>query len=239
MVLVASALVLLTVALSNPPTIQGPEVAIPPMLLFTHDFPLWLFKSEVQVALGFELVAVLLLLFQARRLLPPVLRRAVTLPRAVRDAFLLAFAGGASFCGFYIVLDWLREEYPLTLGYGFDPNAPTPMALGEAAFLSMAVAVAGLTVYRSNIGLWASFSYAVTHFAAPVIAALEVGLFIVSPSEMQRHAANILGLLPFPSQAYGISILSNWLVLVVSVFILLCYSVPWARLMKQMPASPS
>lgn len=189
---------------------------VPPMLVFAWDFPYWVFESEVQAAAGFALVAVVLLLFQAKKLVPSVFRRALALPRAARDAALLTFAGGALFYGFYIVLDWLREEYPLALGYGIDPFAVSPTALGEAAFLSMAIAVAGLTVYRSNEGLWASFGDAVTRFAAPAIVALEVGLLLVSPSEMQRPVVNFTQLLPFPSRVYRIAILSNWLVLIVS-----------------------
>ncbi|MGD0319708.1 MAG: hypothetical protein ABSB56_08430 [Nitrososphaerales archaeon] len=169
-------------------------------------------QSYVEIAEGFAVAAALLTFLGLSRASP---RREIALGGRLRSISLAVFVGGASAFWVLAALDLLGEEYAWWHNITQTTFLPT-IVLGETAFLSMVVAVASLTLYRSSEGLWVSFSAAMTRFAAPAVLLLEVGLVLVRPefppSEMVRQAAQFTK----PLTVGGVYLVSNWLVMTVA-----------------------
>jgi hypothetical protein len=99
---------------------------------------------------------------------------------------------------------------------------------GDQSTLFLAVATAGFFALRVNGGIGAALKDSITLFAAPAVAAFELALWYFAPADMSWHVtdflwiggANDLGFRAADGAGGGTFLLSNWLVLVVSLVLI-------------------
>jgi hypothetical protein len=201
----------------------------------------WSFVSQFEVVEGLLLVALLLLfailievcglgfLFDS-----PVLSKHLKSPFSHLFT-LLAALGIASFALLVLcnmkqlnnVLDingWNLVQYPLNLlgllgGGALGQNGR--VGYGALAFLIWGLTIAALSLARG-------FAKAVEFFALPSILFLTVVVLLFDPGEMDSQAVNLVSGLTFN----GISLLSNWSLFTVSLF-LTAFELVYRRFVKK------
>jgi hypothetical protein len=91
-----------------------------------------------------------------------------------------------------------------------------PSEVGVAGFLSFCAGVVGTVGYRIGEGFGKSLTDAVVFVAAPLLTIFELAIWLFFPLQMSWFATNFTRPLAFD----GVYLVSNWLVLNVSVFVL-------------------
>jgi hypothetical protein len=187
----------------------------------------WSFVSQFEVAEGILVVAAVSFFIVAMEYLGfgslfnnYLLRRHVRSPLSYL-CVLFATVGALCFdllvlCNFKElnrVIDingWNLVQYPLSI-FGYLGGG----AMGDGGRLgygALALLIWGLTVVALSFGT--GFSRAVKLFALPSILFLTVVVFLFDPREMSSQAINLVSGVTFK----GISLLSNWSLLTVSLF---------------------
>ncbi|HUK75117.1 MAG TPA: hypothetical protein VLU99_04930 [Nitrososphaerales archaeon] len=187
----------------------------------------WSSASQFEVTEGILIIAATMLLalgveYRGSRspLSHPIFRRHVRYPMSLVFV-ILAGVGALCFddlvlCNFKelnSVIDlngWNLAQYPLSV-FGHLGGS----AMGEGGRLgygALAVSIWGLTLVALSLG--AGFRTAVKLFALPSMLFLSVVVFLFDPREMASQAVNLVSGATFQ----GVSILSNWSLLTVSLF---------------------
>lgn len=187
----------------------------------------WSSQSCADIALA---LACLSGLFFLAPLVAPRLRRIdrkIGVPKGVRRLALLGAAAGLTVFGALVFLDIvstpIRTPGPLILSNVLGANVnyfggPPPLSflevMGKEGFVAFAVATACVFVYRLREGVLKGIWKAFALFAAPVLIAFEIALFLFTPINMTIHVTQFLA-----NTTLG-AILTNWFVLVVSTGLL-------------------
>lgn len=191
--------------------------------------PLWFFhrRARAEIAEGFAVVAVLLLLFQSKpalsRAMPSVARalaRPVTISKNVRRTALVLFVAGTVVYSFMVFVDWAAgisflhrfHNYIVSHYFYFHAFQSTGPAVGCVAFLAATFATLGLTIYHLDNGMASALKQALRTFTLPAILVLMVGLVVFwRASGMQEHVTFFA-----MWSLDGVYLISNYFVLIVS-----------------------
>jgi hypothetical protein len=187
----------------------------------------WSFATLLEVAEGLAAIGLLLLLSstaKSRGLGPlldsPLLDKSLKAPLS----YLFAFLGTLGVFSFLImgacdmkrvcdVLDasgWDIVQYPLGILGRLDGSAYGPGGVTGYGALALMTWVG--TVFLLTLG--AGFKRAVTLFAVPSLLFLTTVVLLFDPGDMGSHALNLVS----GASIDGVSILSNWSLLTVSLF---------------------
>ena len=187
----------------------------------------WNFATLVEVAEGLAAIGLLLLLSRVARsrglgplLDSPLLNKSLKAPFSYFFA-LLGALGVLSFLSLGLcdmkrvcdVLDasgWDIVQYPLGVLGHFDGSAYGPG--GAIGYGAVALMTWVGTVFLLTLG--AGFARAVKLFAVPSLLFLTVAVLLFDPGDMGTHALNLVS----GATIYGVSLLSNWSLLTVSLF---------------------
>ena len=187
----------------------------------------WSLATLLEVAEGLAAVGLLLLLSSAARsrglgplLDSPLLNRSLKAPFSYFFAFLGAM-GVLSFLSLGLcdmkrvcdVLDasgWDIVQYPLGVLGRLDGSAYGPG--GAVGYGALALMTWVGTVFLLTLG--AGFARAVKLFAVPSLLFLTVAVLLFDPGDMGTHALNLVS----GATIEGVSLLSNWSLLTVSLF---------------------
>jgi hypothetical protein len=187
----------------------------------------WSFVSSFEVLEGVLAVAALLplaVLMESRGVGPRLDSLALTVRLRARLAPLFAFLGvGGMLCFAFLVLCNSKRvcqvldvngvnivQYPLSL-LGFLGGS----ALGQNGRLgygALALAIWALSIGALSVGIGSAKAW--RFFALPSILFLTVVVLLFDPGEMDSQAINLVSDLTFD----GVSLLSNWFLLTVSLF---------------------
>jgi hypothetical protein len=215
---VASVLVLLAVAspvksLQTSPPCVGLKSLCQQADSVVSPWPFWWYQTFGELGVGFAVVGALVLTMPLFSGLMPDAK--LKFGRYARTAYLAGFIFGASVFAAFITMDWFREGYPGAL-YTTEQWGLSVSFFGKMGVTSLVLASVSLAFYLSHRGLANSLKVTFTKFVAPAGAFLQVGLFLISPTEMIRQATHFL----ISFQYHGVFLVSNWLVLVVSAFLI-------------------
>jgi hypothetical protein len=185
------------------------------------------FATLLEVAEGLAAIGLLLLLSRAARsrglgplLDSPLLNKSLKAPFCYLFAF-LGTLGALSFLSLGLcdmkrvcdVLDasgWDIVQYPLRILGRYDGSAYGPG--GAVGYGALALMTWVGTVVLLTLG--AGFARAVKLFAVPSLLFLTVVVLLFDPGEMGTHALNLVS----GATIDGVSLLSNWSLLTVSLF---------------------
>lgn len=204
-------------------TSSSPICAYEPSLSGCSVYEFYEYCAEV--AEGLAAVAVLLILFQTKDRLSkamPSVTRALThrmaVPRNTRRVVLFLSVIGAIAFSVTVFVD---------VGYNVPSLADTSrwilfnyidlhgIYLSMVAFPIAAMTTLGFTVYKLEDGPASALKWAFKTFALPATTALEVGILVFDLREIALSATKFV-----PWSLYGIYLVSNWFVLIVSVSLL-------------------
>lgn len=185
----------------------------------------WSFVSQFEVAEGILTAIVLLSLVSAadsfgllfdnralsRHLKPPLSQLCTALAALGALSFdLLVLCNMQQLNHVLDYNGWNLVQYPLSL-FGYLSGSVMGQA-GRDGYGALALLVWELTVLALSLGR--GFTRAVKLFAIPSILFLTVVVFLFDPREMDSQAINLVSGVTFR----GISLLSNWFLLTVSLF---------------------
>lgn len=187
----------------------------------------WSFATLLEVAEGLVAIGLLLLLSSAAKsrglgplLDSPLLNKSLKAP----FSYLFAFLGTLGVLSFLLlglcdmkrvcdVLDasgWDIVQYPLGILGHFDGSSYGPG--GAMGYGTLALMTWVGTVFLLTLG--AGFARAVKLFAVPSLLFLTIVVLLFDPGDMGTHALNLVS----GATIDGISLLSNWSLLTVSLF---------------------
>ncbi len=194
------------------------------------DFWTQLFPPYAMAESAEGLLMIALLLALSRSKVPSFLRRGVELPRAVRYAALCASLAAASVYVVYVITDmvfaypayWTLTQIQLSFGGEYI------LRFGTIAFSAYAVSVCCALAALMRGELWVALKRATIYAAVPLLLFLQAMVLLFDPRDMMIQVANFVGwiivggsTLPHGGAVYGVPLISNVTVLLVSSGVLL------------------
>jgi hypothetical protein len=201
------------------------------------------YRTYAEASEALLVVALFACLGQIRWKVPEALRRGTRLPKAIQVLALAGLAVGLIVFALSAMLDIsnfnpLRGDLPGPTSYSalYDSAAGLANAMGLhsivvdwspassvqgygqfgfAAFIGFAVAVACFVVFRAGRGVARALKDGAL-LAVSIIFLFELGLVILDRELMVMQVANFASV-----QAFGVLLVSNWFVLVISTYLLL------------------
>ncbi len=177
----------------------------------------WFYRSYVEIAEGFMLLAILLPLLWVKRLDSTCLRKPFAPRFPKRLVVPLAIVGASVFALFPISATWPEYEHT---SYYLDLHKvwfAVGLPLGVTAFGVWCLTALVLSTRKGIVG-------AMEVFGLPSVLYLACMVFVFDRAEMTNHVTMFLSL-----SLYGVPLVSNWLVLMVASF-LFVYAWTYRRL---------
>lgn len=183
---------------------------------------LWYYWSYGEIAEGFAVLLAITLMLPLLRKLPMGFR--VTSKDLKFFGFFVAFCGGSAWVARAIntVISFPSSPYR----YDYTPGSPMflqlmagirmtlPALTSELWVTVLLLGICGFVLFRLEKGLTSALSDAIMMFAAPLILFQQLGLVAVAPLGLVDHIANF-----FKWYEGGIQPFSNWLALMLSLFL--------------------